>query len=245
MRFVYSLVSETGLVRKQNEDAILALSNENAGLFLVADGMGGLGKGGEASAKLRDAFSTLWNYDIVPNLNCMTLREASNILTNRLCQVNSELVERYGDNIIGSTLVLLFALGSSCAYLSCGDSRIYRSRGFSLEQMTQDDTVENRIVEVEEMEDATALVAAVGLNHAISYSLATDTLKSGDLFLLCSDGVYRFIPFSVLRTILMIGGKCVSTDYIKHKITKRIQAAGAKDNYSMIVVKILKDTASG
>lgn len=239
MKISYAGLSEPGAVRSVNEDAILIKSSENAALFMVADGIGGRAHGEIVSALLRDEYARWWEERFLPRRAELDFRAALEQLKRVLAGVNGTVVARYGELASGSTIVLLFLFDDSYAYLSAGDSRIYRARGLSLRQLTWDDVFENSAPKPGGAGAAASgkLTAAVGIRKTLDYSLSSDSLRSTDRFFLCSDGVYRFLPFSKLRTDLLCRGLAFGPEAILRGFANEIEKNGAGDNYSMIFVR--------
>ena len=236
MKFKYAGCSEVGLVRGQNEDALLMRVCEDAGLFIVADGIGGRADGEVVSAKIRDDYSRWWTRDFLPMRGKLDFHAAVEQVKSVLLTLNREVVERYGEHKAGSTMVLLFLYGANCAYVWAGDSRIYRARGLSLEQITKDDVY--RAKEASKAALNGKLTGAVGLRASLEFNLRTDTIKNGDGFLLCSDGVYRFANEGFLRRKLLWGAGLSNPERTMAAIQKEVLKNGAKDNYTMALLKV-------
>lgn len=245
MKLEYAGLSETGAVRKLNEDAFLMKHAEHAALFLVADGVGGAERGDAASAALRDAYDRWWNEQLLRLPAPPPLSEAVASLKEVLREVNAELVRRYGEMRVGSTLVLLFLLGNSCAIISCGDSRLYCVRGLRFRQLTRDDTYENLQVKPEGTgeKDAGKLVSAVGFFQQPEFTVRTEHVERGMRFFLCSDGVYRYVPPGTLKRRLLLGGRLSAPEGLLASLSAVVERNGAGDNYSMIFVRVLEGNA--
>ena len=226
-----------GLVRDVNEDACLMRSAGNAALFLVADGIGGKEHGEIASAMLRDAYDEWFRRFALPG-GCSTLPEAIGELRDVLLEQNRELIRRFGVLSCGSTLVLLFLLADHFVIVSSGDSRIYQGRGWNVRQLTVDDVYENLPGRAQEQDSSKRgkLTGAVGICSSPRFSIRTGVLRAGDRFLLCSDGVYRFVRVQALRRALRFGVR--SPQARIDRLSAEIESNGAADNYSMICVRI-------
>ena len=139
MKLEYAGLSESGPVRPLNEDAVLMCASPDAGLFLVADGVGGRASGEVVSGRIRDAYRQWWQTAFLPSSGKLNFPDALREIQDTLLHVNRELVQQFGQMNAGSTLALLFLYRGNCACISAGDSRAYRIRGFGLKQITQDD----------------------------------------------------------------------------------------------------------
>lgn len=241
MTLAYYGCSETGSVRENNEDALLLLEGNGAALFLVADGVGGRAHGEVASGMLRDGYDRWWQDTFLPARDTWDFRQAVEQLRNALEEINRQVVDRFGHRNVGSTVVLLFFFQGYCAYLSAGDSRIYRVRGMKVQQMTLDDTVAN-LPEDARLALAGAadgkLVGAVGISGHLEFSLRTDRLENGDCFFLCSDGVYRCVPAQKLHDRLRWGGLLSAPRRVVERLCQEVERGGSSDNYTMIFVKV-------
>ena len=235
MKFQYASRSETGPVRNHNEDAILANTCEQAGLFLVADGMGGRVDGEVVSGKIRDEYDHWWHKTFLPSCGKMSFRDALEQLKSVLQRLNLEVIQRYGERTAGSTIVLLFLYKGNFAYLWVGDSRIYRFRGLGIEQITKDDVFHTTEAGKERLNGK--LTGAVGLRTALELNLRTDTIRNNDGFFLCSDGVYRFVQPVFLKRKLLWNGSLSAPEQVVASIEKEVLKNGARDNYSMIFLK--------
>lgn len=230
--------SETGAVRETNEDALLLLEENGAALFLVADGVGGKAYGEIASGMLRDGYARWWHDSFLPEHSTWDFRQAVEQLRNVLVDVNRQVVDRFGWRNAGSTAVVLFFFRGCCAYLSAGDSRIYRIRGLKVQQMTRDDTAAN-LPEGAGLIGAVGgrLVGAVGISDQLEFSLRTDRLEKGDCFFLCSDGVYHCVPSKTLHDRLRWGGLLSAPRHVVERLCQDVERGGSSDNYTMIFVK--------
>lgn len=234
MKLSFAGISRIGQVRKKNEDAILMRVADHGALFLVADGIGGREHGELASKMLCDRYNEWWEEQFfTPGL---TFQRAIDTLKRVLFQVNQEIVSRFGRFNAGSTLVLLFLFHNHCLYLSSGDSRIYCACGRSFQQITVDDVYENLRHSEMKFDKASKgkLVGAIGICETPEFSIRTSAIKRKDRFLLCSDGVYRFMSPQHLRRHILSPWK--SPSKIIGDSIKEIEANGAKDNYSMIYI---------
>jgi len=230
-------MSDTGKVRKVNQDACHDLPE--LGLWIVADGMGGHQAGEVASRIIIE--------------HCQQTNEPHDLnsfiadVQNRLLQANRSLrqiaSEQYNNATIGSTVVALLAYGTQCAYLWVGDSRIYRLRETKLEQMTRDHSmaeqyIEQGVMSVEEAHHsniANALTRAVGGVDEMEIDLKVDEIQADDIFLLCSDGLYREVSEAEMTQLMSRGDDCFTMT--KNLLDSALNN-GARDNVTVTVVQI-------
>lgn len=238
MRLTYSGCSRRGLVRSTNEDAYLMCATDYAGLFLVADGIGGKEHGEVVSGMLRNSYDRWWRERVLVTSKEFCFQSALSEIKEVLLKINHEVVNRFGELSAGSTLVLMFVFQGHCLLLSSGDSRIYRSHGLSFKQLTTDDVYENSLGRDKKLDASSVgkLVGAVGIRSTPEFSVSTIPWRSGDRFFLCSDGIYRYITARKLQTRVLLDSS--NPPKLIDSISRIVEANGAGDNYSMICVKV-------
>jgi type VI secretion system protein ImpM len=217
--------TDVGKVRSVNQDSFVERSD--AGLWVVADGLGGHSEGEIASRMVCDALT-----DFTPD---PVFEDAIESARDRVRQVNEHLdraAARSADGArSGSTVVALLARGGRCAVLWAGDSRVYRWRSGRLHQLTRDHSLA-------EAEGATgnyanAVTRAVGAEATLTLDLHRDCVRPGDRFLLCSDGLTRAVPDGQIRAWL-------EHEDIRGAVDGLIRTtldAGAPDNVTVLIVE--------
>ncbi len=250
MKLYYKAFSETGLGRQENEDVIFCAENGEAGIFLVADGMGGHTDGARASGIIRDRIKIWWTRF----LTCKKLPaffQAVEEIKSVLEDANQEILEgtKKGE-ICGSTVVLLWVQECAWAVFSCGDSRCYQVRKRIMAeqvcQLTTDDVWENQQQNVHGMSETEilhhayfgCLVHAVGTKGNFSCAVQTDQLKGKLVFALCSDGIYRYCPEKHLKKQLKRAMRIENLNDCTEKIKAQVYQNKAPDNLSLIMVLV-------
>ena len=197
--------SHQGLVRKNNEDA--AWFDENAGLFAVADGMGGHLAGEVASGMAIDGVRSLLDMTPVPDMQ--QIRSAFFHINRRIAQTSAQDEACRG---MGTTLSLLWCAQRYAYIAHIGDSRIYRYR--RAEELFQQITADHSLVE--EMvrqglitkEEARVhprrniITRALGTEGEAAPDLFTAETRPGDIWLLCSDGLTTMVEDDTLHEVL-------------------------------------------
>ena len=231
--------SHVGMVRAINEDACLALPE--VGLWTVADGMGGHEAGDIASQMIVETLQQI----VPPNdweefLN--SVREGLKDVNRRL---REESVQRYHNRTIGSTVVVLLLHGAHCACLWVGDSRIYRLQNGQLQQLTRDhshvqELVDQGLIASEDAHRhplANVITRAVGSAEELVIDEAVYPLQSGDMFLLCSDGLNKTVSDEEIARLLV---------HSNHNCQEAVKAfihlalmRDASDNVTTVVVNVL------
>ena len=243
--------SDIGLRRQLNEDFLVI--DREIGLFIVADGMGGH-NAGEIASKLAaetvskfmqhsiDEDEITWPYGINPKLsiNANRLRTAIMLANKRVWK---EADQRQDYTGMGTTLGAAIAGGGHITFAGAGDSRIYRIRGDTMEQMTVDDSwVQVAINEgVLDPDDAQShpmkniITKAIGAKDNIEFSVREEQLQEGDVYLLCSDGLHGMVSDeAILRVVLESEGeleKCVQG------LIKAANENGGKDNVTALLLR--------
>jgi PPM family protein phosphatase len=231
--------SETGLVRGGNEDAGWAGQR----LLIVADGMGGHVAGEVASSVAVASIAPL-------DGRVDTSADASD-LADLLSAAISEAEDRIGAMVdadpelegMGTTLTAFLIQGEWGALIHVGDSRAYRLRGNTFEQLTRDHTLVQELIEQGRLSPADAashpqrsvMTQALMGRRDLSPDLTLHELHLGDRFLLCSDGLSGFVSQEQLRLGLAAENP---TDAV-NTLVAMAHGAGAPDNVTVVVADIV------
>jgi serine/threonine protein phosphatase PrpC len=224
--------THVGCRRKLNEDAVLACPDR--GLWAVADGMGGHDAGEVASAMVVEALS-----------KCSADSTAQEVLAS-LSDVNARLVEmaRTGFNgrTIGSTVVGLVADENKFTCFWAGDSRAYRVRDGAITRLTRDHSLVQDLLDAGMIDEAGAeshpnshvITRAVGASDHLTVETVAGDVRSGDLFLLATDGLTRL--FSDDELLAGLQSKDLEAD--AERLLQMSLDRDAPDNVSMILVRV-------
>lgn len=239
--------TDPGKKRNHNEDALLTLPE--AGIYVVADGVGGRACGEVASALCVETFRNgavligrrLTAFAEAPTLDTRnavlaTLDEVLQTASRRIY----ETAESEGRAGMTTTVVAL-VVGNGTAFLAhVGDSRAYLVRDGELRQLTEDHSMVNELVRTGKMsyEEARTsrhrhvITRAVGLYPTVQPSLGAVDLHPGDRLLLCSDGLSDVVAPELM---LEEGG----SDDLEGAVEALLQAAldrGGPDNITVVLV---------
>lgn len=242
----YAARSHVGLIRDGNEDSGYA----SARLLVIADGMGGQAAGEIASAV---ALETLAELDS-PHTTGLTgdpvrdLDERVKMANNKIRAIIAQRPELEG---MGTTVTALFlAGGNHLAFAHIGDSRAYRLRGGVLEQISTDHTWVQRLIDEGQISEDEAgrhpqrslLMRALGTSGEVDLDLTVLDLQAGDRFLLCSDGLSGFVPFSTLASTLSGYG---DPHHAAETLIQHALRGGGADNITCIVADAYEQQPGG
>jgi len=229
-------ISNVGRVRKHNEDSML--ERAEIGLWVVADGMGGHAKGDVASQMIVESLKKVHEG--------INLARFIDDIEDRVIEVNRQLVEKARESAkkvtIGSTVVILLTYDKYCVYIWAGDSRLYRLRDKTLQQVTTDHSqveqyIEQGLISREEAHvhpHGNMITRAVGATDELFLDMDIQELKKGDRYMLCSDGLTKHITDPEIEEFL---GKGNAEECCTNLINTTL-ARGAGDNVTAIVVDI-------
>jgi serine/threonine protein phosphatase PrpC len=238
MRFECVSRTHVGLKRKINEDSVLA--DPTRGLWAVADGMGGHEAGEVASAMVTDALRCLPETDDIDEL----ARSA----VQALRQVNRELIDlaasgnRERKSTIGTTVVGLAIADGSYRCFWTGDSRGYRLHDGEIARVTHDHSLVQELVDAgmlraedaDSHEQANLITRAVGTDANLDVEIVKGEVRTGDQFLLASDGLTRVVPDGELAAELGRASPAEAAD----NLIETVLARGAPDNVSLVIVRV-------
>jgi protein phosphatase len=225
--------TDVGRVRQVNEDA--CLDDPELGLWAVADGMGGHDAGDLASGTVIDALAGI---DPPADLDAFVAETVARLQdANR--RLRAEAASR-GQATIGTTAAVLCAFGGRCACVWVGDSRVYRMRGEIVERMTRDHSVvEEYVASGMSREEAESgpwrnyVTRAVGAHDELEVDTVVDDIQDGDVFLLCSDGLYKEVEEKELGELLARG----DAPETANRLVDLTLTRGARDNVTVVVVR--------
>lgn len=188
--------TEQGKGRARNEDAFLDCPQ--LGCWAVADGMGGHRAGHVASRSVIDSLAEL------PSQGNFDLR--IDAVRQSLQRLNRRFGDRSAHDAMGSTVIVLLLDERRAACVWAGDSRCYLWRGQRLYQLSRDHSLLRQLMDEQHMTleqaqahpDARALTRAVGGQHSLHLEVLELSAQPGDVFLLCSDGVYQGLSHAEL-----------------------------------------------
>jgi PPM family protein phosphatase len=243
-------VSDVGRVRKVNEDTFVCMDDHR--FFAVADGMGGHNAGEIASrlavetmgsfiSRSADGAEFSWPYGIEPTLSFEgnRLRTAIHLANRRVFRASEERDDYTG---MGTTVVSALISDSTIIVGHVGDSRLYLWRNGALRQLTKDDSWAMTILAQELGEDRAALAAhpmknvltnVVGAREQTEIHVGEHGLSTGDVLLLCTDGLHGALEDSEIVRVLAEEG---DLDRAAHALVQAALDGGSQDNVTVVLV---------
>lgn len=231
--------SDTGKVRENNEDSVLV--DDKRGLFLLADGMGGLRAGEVASAlAVRTAHEWLIEHHLAETAGA----EVAALLNGAMLAAHNAILADAASNPehagMGTTLELL-AVREGWAFIShVGDSRVYHMRE-RLRQVTRDHNMAGRLLaqgvapEMINPYFRHILTQALGGVEELMPDIEIIDLHAGDLLLLCSDGLNEMLDDAEIEAILRQRSDLLSAVEALIDVANK---AGGVDNVSVVIVLV-------
>jgi protein phosphatase len=244
--------SHAGRQREENEDAFGSFVD--ARLFIVADGMGGHNAGEVASVMAVDALETFFrSYHADPrqpwphpvdtelSLGANLLRVGIKVANDK---IRTAAKQDRAKTRMGTTIVALAVGDAQLTIAHAGDSRAYRLRSGDLKRLTRDHSiVEEMIAARPEMTDEeiaafahrNVVTRSLGSKEEIEPTVLVEPLEPGDLYLVCSDGLWGSVPDEKMKGILL------STADIEAACQLLIDAAneaGGPDNITAVIVRV-------
>jgi len=227
--------TDTGLRRDSNQDSFLV--NQDLGLYVVADGMGGH-LGGEVASSLavKTAEEVVEQYRRSMrdsrDLLALVYQESSRRIFEMAEQENPRLAG------MGTTMVCAYTMGSSIFIGNVGDSRAYLFRKPYLWQLTEDHSLVNeqlragliREDQVRQFVGRNVITRSVGFEKEVVIDVLERTVQKGDCFMLCSDGLSGLVTDRRIQEIL-----CASTqDQAVNHLIQEALANGGDDNVTVL-----------
>lgn len=240
-------LTDIGRKRQLNQDYIYLTENPVGNLpnlFIVADGMGG--------HKAGDYASDLAVETVVKEAGASLEKSPSRILGHAITIANRILRQRASENFalsgMGTTLVAATCIGRFLEVANVGDSRLYVI-GDEIVQITEDHSLVEEMVrmggigreEARNHPDKNIITRAIGARDDVEVDFFNLELQTGDMVLLCSDGLTNMVDDETICRILKNGKS------LRDRVEELVRTAnenGGRDNISVIVIETLADEES-
>jgi protein phosphatase len=247
-----AMLSHPGMVRPHNEDSIFA--DSEAGLVVLADGMGGYNAGEVASG----IAVTVVSSGLMPELNSgrelakvdvqTGLTHAALLLQQQIAAANKGIYEaaqaRPECAGMGTTIVAAVFHGNRVSIGHIGDSRCYRMRGEKFEQLTHDHSLLQEQIDSGQLTTEQAkyslnknlVTRALGIEAIVPADIAEYRLEADDVYLLCSDGLTDMVEPGILHNV--VGTKRTDLTGAAADLIALANENGGRDNISVILVHV-------
>ena len=250
-KIVFAELTDTGRVREHNEDAIG--SNPGIGLMILADGMGGYNAGEVASGiavqivtRLAEDGANREERDIVdPHSGLM---RQSIVLRDAVYRANKIIYQTAQSQShcegMGTTIVACMFYDNKVSICHVGDSRAYRLRNGSLEQVTMDHSLLQELVdrgfyseeEAQRSTNRNYVTRALGVEPTVEVEVHEYPVERGDIYLLCSDGLPDMVDDDDIH--LTISTFNASLDVVGQQLVDLANDHGGRDNISVMLAQV-------
>lgn len=225
--------SDTGRQRRANEDSLLARSP----LFVVADGMGGAQAGEVASRIAVESFGEGLGASRSPEETLAEYAQAANARIHELSRSNAEQAG------MGTTLTALYVGELEVAIAHVGDSRAYCLREGELLRLTDDHSLVDELIrqgrltpeEAEDHPQRSIITRALGPEEMVEVDTRSYRARTGDVYLLCSDGLTTMLGEAQLAEVLRAHRDLREAG---EALIAQANEAGGRDNITVILLRV-------
>jgi len=238
--------TDPGRVRRENQDNFGLATN--LGLGFVADGMGGHAGGKRASEEAARVITESLAADAASGTDASErLKTAIEEANRSIWALPQSEPALHG---LGTTVAALLVEDGVGHIAHVGDSRVYCIRDGTIEVLTHDHSYLNDLAArgVELTDPAmrsryeSVLTRAIGVAPTVDVEIRTRPVRTGDTFLLCSDGVYRVLSPAELAAIVADGGD--DLERACETVIARTNDGGGPDNCTVVLLRVDPDDAS-
>jgi protein phosphatase len=245
-------LSHPGMVRSHNEDTVFV--DGDAGLAVLADGMGGYNAGEVASGIAVDVVSN----GLLPELGSgrelskvdvqSGLTHAALLLQQQIAAANKGIYEAAQTRPecagMGTTIVAAVFHGNRVSIGHIGDSRCYRLRGEKFEQLTHDHSLLQEQIDSGQLTAEQAkyslnknlVTRALGIEAIVPADIAEYRVEANDIYLLCSDGLTDMVDTEVIHNI--VDDKRTVLPEAAAELVELANQNGGRDNISVILTRV-------
>lgn len=238
-------LTDTGCVRKQNQDAYhLEQLDRNTLLCVVCDGMGGAKSGNIASTLAVDVFvqevKRTWKATMDQERIDMMLRSAVKLANFTLYDQSKQFEEFEG---MGTTLVAVLIKGKKATVVNVGDSRAYAINSGGIQQISVDHSLVQMMVDRGELTPEMAktypgknfITRAIGPEAFVMCDIFHMDVAKGDYILLCSDGLSNLLDDQEILFEVVHG---VNKQHCCQRLLNIAKSRGAPDNVTSVLAMI-------
>jgi serine/threonine protein phosphatase PrpC len=234
--------TDPGRVRTANEDSVFA--DPDAGLLMVADGMGGHAAG-EVASEL--AVRTISGMLTGPQAAGPAGVEAPRMLREAIQRANTAIRTRAAEDFslrgMGTTVVVVLAQDARLWLAHVGDSRIYLIRAGEIHRLTQDHSLVAQMVKAGQLTAGEArkhhlrnvITRSLGFEATVEPEIQTVEWVQGDHLLLCSDGLTGMLEDEEIARVITAGGSDLPS--ISQDLIAMANERGGTDNISVVLAR--------
>jgi PPM family protein phosphatase len=249
--------TDPGMVRSHNEDSLAV--EPRFGLAVLADGMGGYNAGevasGIAVALIREEVTkALASAEPVAGDDNAAAERAERILREQSTKANASIFQSAQNQPqyagMGTTLVTALFSSNRVTVAHIGDSRLYRLRGDSFDQITRDhsllqEQIDSGMISKEDARHSmnkNLVTRALGVDPDVETEIHSYEVLPGDIYLLCSDGLSDMIPEPEIHSTIetLKANLQVAAD----QLVQTANDYGGRDNVSVVLVHVNERFAS-
>ena len=239
------------MVRSHNEDSIAA--DPEIGLSVLSDGMGGYNAGEVASGIAVELIRTEVKKTLTGSkpeaLNGQN--SAESLIAEHAERANSAIYQaaqsqpQYSG--MGTTLVVALWHDNKMSVGHIGDSRLYRLRENTFEQVTRDhsllqEQIDSGMITKEQArtsQNKNLVTRAVGIDPQVEAEVHTYPVQPGDIYLMCSDGLSDMVNDDDIQ--LTLSSLQTNLPLAAQQLVQQANDNGGRDNVSVILVRVTKD----
>lgn len=244
--------TNVGRKRENNEDSFFI--DDQVGLYIVADGMGGHRAGEVASntvvSSVKDYMEAFHTSQVAQETNEGDMSPAATAVCHSVELANRVVYQLSQDQGaykgMGSTAAVAYFHNGTLITANVGDSRIYLVREDSMEQLTEDHTLlAEHMKKNPEWDPNSAsipmkhiLVRAVGIHETVEADVYEMQPLSGDLILMCSDGLTDMLEDEEIHEAVLQGG---DLEEICNRLIDMANERGGLDNVTTVLFLLQKE----
>ena len=245
-------ISDVGKRRPHNEDS--TLTDARLGLVLLADGMGGYKAGEVASAiavtsihdQIRVRLKAIGNAgkdpgEADPSPQLEAVKQAIIHSNSEIYRAAQRDAQCHG---MGTTIIVALFHNNAIAIGHVGDSRIYRLRNNLFQQVTKDHSLIQELIdrglytpeEAARNTPRNLVTRALGIDESVKVDVAEEPALTGDIYLLCSDGLNDMVDDEEIH--LTLSKYSANLVQAGEELVRLANAKGGKDNISVILIRV-------
>lgn len=253
----YCSKTDVGKKRENNEDRFVCERiADNAVILAVCDGMGGAKGGAVAASVAAESFLAEIKYQVGSRLDGGKLffadpeSEVAMLLDSAVANANYEVWSKAQDDKslrgMGTTLTaaLIFEDSLRVFTVNVGDSRVYRIEENTVQRLTKDHSYVQHLADIGEITqkeadnhpDRNIITRALGISIRAEADIKEAEVNSGDMLLLCSDGLYGMLTDDEIHGVAAFMGASLETKL--EKLVSLANDAGGDDNITVVLAEL-------